>query len=656
MTPTQHHGHDTETTPQRHVTSLSKRARQHVATSLSATCLLTPGTRRGTTTSTHDHDHHAHRRRHASPRQRRATPTNDTPTTTPPPRQRATTASTDAHVNGRRRRQQTTSTLVDDERPPPRQRTTATSTDDDDEANGRRQRQRMTTPTADDDNAANRRQRQRTTSTMPMDGHVNDDERVPLHHVHTATISHPFSIWLGSLMPPLRDTRVLRRVTAPQFLGHRINYMWYHFAAPRYELFHVYHEYSPPPSRTHTFVEKSRSALRFHNGGGTADFIKMKLSVSQANLNSNKGEKTIDHISHDTPTPSLARIPAALKGDNSTSTIPSPARIPAAFEGNNSATTDNDSTPSITVMTLKKQSLPIDTSYAHCSCMKSCCCQDFENRYFPSQTSSRVISPEEFPSDHHPNHQSPPFKPGIYNDCHKIKFYKPNRSTSHEIIVSIRTRKKGNNPILSIARGPAASKGDYATRLIDDPPCAITPYEDESLIDLVSQSIPQGLVARSPAVFEGNRPDMKDDRSVPPIPVIVLENQNPPSRTSQTTVLPEKFPFCQHPIVYTSPQLCEDEPTIDPASQSTPETLLVRNFAAFEGGYVTWLIDDVSTSTILYKDEPTVDPAHQSTSETPLARNLAAFEGGYITQLINDPASLTILFEVEPIIPLPSIA
>ncbi|EDR04386.1 uncharacterized protein LACBIDRAFT_330644 [Laccaria bicolor S238N-H82] len=173
-TPRPRHGNDAPTPrhqPQRRTTQVV--VRRH--------SLLTPGTRRGTTTSTHDHDHHAHRRRHASPRQRRATPTNDTPTTTPPPRQRATTASTDAHVNGRRRYQQTTSDHRHVNGPPPRQQTTTTKPTDDDNANGR-QRQQTTTPTDDDDNAANRRQRQRTTSTLPMDGHVNDDERVPLHH------------------------------------------------------------------------------------------------------------------------------------------------------------------------------------------------------------------------------------------------------------------------------------------------------------------------------------------------------------------------------------------------------------------------------------------------------------------------------------------
>ncbi|EDR07565.1 uncharacterized protein LACBIDRAFT_327925 [Laccaria bicolor S238N-H82] len=98
-----------------------------------------------------------------------------------------TTSTGDDRVNGHPR-QRTTTTSTDDEHVSGRRATTATSTDDDDEANGRRQRQRTTTPTADDDNAANRRQRQRTTSTLPMDDHVNDDERVPLHHVHTATI------------------------------------------------------------------------------------------------------------------------------------------------------------------------------------------------------------------------------------------------------------------------------------------------------------------------------------------------------------------------------------------------------------------------------------------------------------------------------------
>ena len=34
--------------------------------------------------------------------------------------------------------------------------------------------------------------------------------------------SHPPSIWLGDLTPPLWDTRVLCQVTAPQSLGHRI--------------------------------------------------------------------------------------------------------------------------------------------------------------------------------------------------------------------------------------------------------------------------------------------------------------------------------------------------------------------------------------------------------------------------------------------------
>ncbi|EDR05837.1 uncharacterized protein LACBIDRAFT_329456 [Laccaria bicolor S238N-H82] len=91
-------------------------------------------------------------------------------------------------------------------------------------------------------------------------------------------------------------------------------------------------------------------------------------------------------------------------------------------------------------------------------------------------------------------------------------------------------------------------------------------------------------------------------------------------------------------------------------SQSTLETLLARNFAAIEGDYITWLIDDPSSPTILYEDEPTVVPTHQSTPETSLVRVLAAFEGGYITQLIDDSSFSTTLYEVEPINPIPSIA
>ena len=86
-------------------------------------------------------------------------------------------------------------------------------------------------------------------------------------------------------MPPLWDIRALCWVTAPQSLGHRITKTWYHPLEPHHEHSHTYHQYSLPLSRAHACVKKSRTTARFHNGGGTMDFIKMKSLSAEAQRN-----------------------------------------------------------------------------------------------------------------------------------------------------------------------------------------------------------------------------------------------------------------------------------------------------------------------------------------------------------------------------------
>ncbi|EDR13518.1 uncharacterized protein LACBIDRAFT_322506 [Laccaria bicolor S238N-H82] len=71
---------------------------------------------------------------------------------------------------------------------------------------------------------------------------------------HPSFGSLGLSIWLGSHTPPLQDTRVLRHVTTPHFLGHRITSTWYWLAAPCYEPSPTYPGFSPLPSHTHAFV------------------------------------------------------------------------------------------------------------------------------------------------------------------------------------------------------------------------------------------------------------------------------------------------------------------------------------------------------------------------------------------------------------------
>ncbi|EDR06774.1 uncharacterized protein LACBIDRAFT_328507 [Laccaria bicolor S238N-H82] len=309
-------------------------------------------------------------------------------------------------------------------------------------------------------------------------------------------------------------------------------------------------------------------------------------------------------------------------GNNSISPIPLLARRPAAAEGNDPATMDNGSTPSLSTL-------------------------NFESRNPPSQMILMMISPEESPSRHCPNHQSPPFKPGnwqtallpylmkqtIYpsdNNCHRMEFRNINHSTSCEIIVLTRTRKKGKGMLMT-----------------DEP---------DTEVNSPTHSSPIPLIAQIPAAFEGNSSAMMDDDSTSHVPTLVdhtamtdigstppitltaskrslksylsyacsshMRNcqqqalESPLSLSSQMVIIPEKLPFRQHPITYTSPQLCKDEPAVNPVSQSAtiPETSLARNLAALEGNHAIRLTIDSSSLTTLSEDETT---DHQTTHVVP---------------------------------------
>ncbi|EDR07238.1 uncharacterized protein LACBIDRAFT_328059 [Laccaria bicolor S238N-H82] len=174
---------------------------------------------------------------------------------------------------------------------------------------------------------------------------------------------------------------------------------------------------------------------------------------------------------------------------------------------------------------------------------------------------------------------------------------------------------------------------------IPDSQVNLNPKTGKKTVVHASHDAPTPLIVRISTAFKGN--DLASpfptlawiSAAFEELDSVTTDNGSQPPKTLTT---PKKQPLPPN-MSYARCSCARNCPHQVLESQSMLETSLVRNFAVLEGDHVSQLIDDPSSPTILYEDEPTVIPTHQSTPETSLVQVLAAFK-------------------VEPINPIPSIA
>ncbi|EDR06771.1 uncharacterized protein LACBIDRAFT_328502 [Laccaria bicolor S238N-H82] len=170
--------------------------------------------------------------------------------------------------------------------------------------------------------------------------------------------------------------------------------------------------------------------------------------------------------------------------------------------------------------------------------------------------------------------------------------------------------------------------------------CPLSPSEmagsDETRIPAAFESngsvssIP--TIARSPAAFEGNTSATSNNGSWPLIIQTTSKNQSLPTNTSYAQGSCTKNCQCpdfesRNSLSQTSPQWCEDKPINDLSSQTTLESSLAQNLAAFEGDSTSQVIDSSSSLTTLCEDEAINDQTTQVILMPSIARIIAASEG-----------------------------